>query len=128
MDAITCFQQLERLPVTGKIEPSGRCIAQLSRKLPANTGTMLARISSTATQTTKHYTIASGVSLTLAVEKKVARIAAAYHAVTGKKIQITSGTRTPAAQAKAMFANMKNGDRLTIYQESNARRADKKRV
>jgi len=63
----------------------------------------------------KHYTLKTGVKLTLALERKVAQIANAYHAITRKDIVITSGTRSPAKQAAAMFANMKKGDRLTVY-------------
>lgn len=107
---------MQRMPVTGKIEPSGQCINLLRRKLPANiTATLVRASQTTAMPPIKRYIVATGVRLSPSVERKVAQIAAAYHAVTGQTIRVTSGTRDPAAQAGAMFNNMMKGDRLTIY-------------
>lgn len=41
--AIECFQQMERLPVTGKAEPAGRSISQLKYRLPGQVRTRLAQ-------------------------------------------------------------------------------------
>jgi len=46
-EAIICFQQTEKLTVTGKIEPSGRCINTLKQKIPAGARAMLAQQGST---------------------------------------------------------------------------------
>lgn len=54
------------------------------------------------------------------VEKKVDLIAKKFYATTKKNIHITSGTRTPARQAAAMYNKLAQGDRLTIYRNQKA--------
>lgn len=123
IDAICAFQMSEKIKVTGVIERTGQTITKLKQKAP-NTVTIaiatnVAQSKPTQTPVQKNYTLGQGVKLTPAIEQKVARIANAYHAVTGKKIRVNSGTRTPATQAAAMVKKMKAEDKLTIYRQQN---------
>jgi hypothetical protein len=61
------------------------------------------------------YSLKAGVVLASPVEGVVSEIADCYAEATQKPLVITSGTRTAAEQASAMFDKLEQGDRLTIY-------------
>lgn len=65
----------------------------------------------------ENYKVNPGVVLSLAVKSKVKKLADEYHAKAKKKIQVTSGTRTPERQAEAMYNKLKGGDKLTAYKD-----------
>ncbi len=58
------------------------------------------------------YVVSADVTLAPNVEAKVQEIAARYHAKTGKRLTVTSGTRSPMAQAKAMHTKLELGDNV----------------
>ncbi|MGH2532328.1 MAG: hypothetical protein ACRDJW_08460 [Thermomicrobiales bacterium] len=90
-------------------------------------GTVLARQSAPAAGTTKHYTLQSGVTLSAAVEKKVAEIADDYYADRKKDIVVTSGTRTASSQASAMYTKLEAGDDIVkLYKNKTAVKEIKK--
>jgi hypothetical protein len=122
--AIENYQLGEGFKITGKVEAYGgqtwsRLKQKTSAKLTSSNpmiylATKVAQAAPSFGQK-KHYTLDPGVKLTPALEKKMAQIANAYYVIARKDIRITSGTRSPAKQALAMFDNMKKGDRLTVY-------------
>lgn len=61
---------------------------------------------------TPKYTVDSNVSLTPEVEGKVATIAAQFYQKTSRALHVLSGTRDPAAQARAMFDKVRSGGNL----------------
>ncbi|MBL9027057.1 MAG: hypothetical protein JNL21_32980 [Myxococcales bacterium] len=69
---------------------------------------------------TKHYDLAPDAVLTPAIEARLAPIADAYHADTGRNVYVTSGRRTPEAQARAMYDKLEAGDDLSIYKNKEA--------
>jgi hypothetical protein len=73
-----------------------------------------------------NYVLNAGVTLSAAVTLKVKKIADAYNVATKKTITITSGTRTAASQADAMYGKLVGGDRLTIYRDQVSAKAIKK--
>ena len=108
--AIAAFQTMEKLKVTGRIEAAGgQTLIKIKYKVPSSIMPILAKNLAEFSHTSgeKRYTLAGGVFLTAATEDKVSKLARIYYALTGKEIQVNSGTRTPATQAKAMFGNMK---------------------
>jgi hypothetical protein len=58
----------------------------------------------------KHYTIEPGITLTSDAETVVDEIADAYYAKTNTELVVTSGTRTAASQADAMYIKLEIGD------------------
>jgi len=74
----------------------------------------------------ENYSLQPGVVLTVAVKAKVKKIADAYHAATKKTIVITSGTRTAASQANAMYGKLVGGDLLTVYRDQVSAKEIKK--
>ena len=65
----------------------------------------------------ENYTLQAGVTLTDAIKAKIKTIADAYNKATKKTITVTSGTRTAASQAEAMYVKLEGGDKLTIYKD-----------
>lgn len=96
---------------------------------PATLGPEVAREdagAATATAT-KHYSVNSEVILSEGAEAKVAQIADAYYAKRKKDIVVTSGTRTAASQADAMYIKLEAGDDVVkLYRGSSAVKAIKK--
>jgi len=71
----------------------------------------------------QHYTLLSDVALSEKVEERVGQIADAYFRRTGKTLVITSGTRDPAQQAKAMYKMLRLGaDIVRLYRNKAAAR------
>lgn len=60
----------------------------------------------------RSYKTLSGVRLSADVKQRVARLARRYMKATGRPLVITSGTRTPAEQAAAMYAKLRRGHNL----------------
>lgn len=109
-DAIATFQAIEKLKVTGRIEAAGgQTFIKIKHRIPSTIMPILAKNLAKFSHTSgnKHYTLAGGVSLSAAIEDKVSKIARIYYALTKSNIYVTSGTRTPATQARAMFNNLK---------------------
>lgn len=84
----------------------------------ANLGPTLAQA---LTPTVKHYSLKPDVILSAAVESKVAAIADAYHRRTTKDIVVTSGTRSAAEQAQAMYDKLELGDDIVKLYGSKKR-------
>jgi len=70
----------------------------------------------------KHYSLDSGVVIDSDIETKVSTIADAYHAAAEAGIEITSGTRTAAKQANAMYAKFQLGgdSEVALYVNATA--------
>jgi len=68
----------------------------------------------------ENYTLKAGVSLDSEIEKKVKKIADAYHKLSKKSIVITSGTRSTQSQASAMYGKAAGGDKLTVYKDQGS--------
>lgn len=69
----------------------------------------------------RHYTVQDGVRLGPRMERVIRRIARAFHRRTGRGIHVTSGTRSPREQARAMFFKLRRGQRLTrLYRDYDA--------
>lgn len=68
----------------------------------------------------ENYTLNPGVTLNAHSTAKVKKIADDYHAQTKKGIVVTSGTRTAASQAEAMYTKFSQGGSYTIYKNSSA--------
>ena len=68
----------------------------------------------------ENFSLESGVSLSIDVNKKVKKIADAYYLSTKKKIVVTSGIRSAQSQAEAMYTKLAGGDNLSIYADQNA--------
>ncbi len=62
-----------------------------------------------------HYSALKNVILSERMKAKAVEVANGYYTKTEKDIVITSGTRTPAGQAAAMFRKLKLGDDLSDY-------------
>ncbi len=62
-----------------------------------------------------HYTVAAGINLSAGSEEVVRQIANEYYRKTEASIHVTSGTRTPASQAQAMYYKLSNGDSPGLY-------------
>lgn len=94
---------------------------------PKSRGMTVARQAAPAPATVKHYTLQSGVTLSAAVEKKVAEIADDYYADRKKDIVVTSGTRTASSQAGAMYTKLEAGDDIVkLYVNKTAVKEIKK--
>lgn len=94
---------------------------------PANQGGTIARQPTPASPApappapVKRYSLNSGVTLTADAEKVVGEIADAYYAITKKELVVTSGTRTAASQAGAMYDKLELGDDVVkLYGGSSA--------
>jgi len=68
----------------------------------------------------EHYSVNDGVTLNAISKAKVKKIADDYHAQTKKDIVVTSGTRTAASQADAMYTKFLQGGSYTIYKNYTA--------
>lgn len=67
------------------------------------------------------YTVAEDVELAPRMRRVIARIAREFRQRTGRGIHVTSGTRSPRAQAAAMYFKLRRGQRLTrIYRDYDA--------
>ena len=67
------------------------------------------------------YTCEPNVVLGRAMAPVLERIAADFHRRTGRRLHVTSGTRTPEEQAEAMFDKLARGERLTsLYRDVDA--------
>jgi len=99
-----------------------RLIAQ--RDPPADAGT---HAPADAGSTEKHYSLKEGedIKLSAEVEAKIAALADAYYKKRKKDIVITSGTRTVAEQASAMYGKLEEGDDLSVYGNQTAAKAVK---
>ena len=75
---------------------------------------------------TEHYTVKSGVILSLKVKQKVKAVADKYYKLTKKGIVVTSGARSSTSQADAMYGKLAGGDKLTVYKNQTAAQAVKK--
>lgn len=109
--AIENFQASENLKITGKIETFGSGWSKVKQKAPNNIHLDIVKnaVQLPTSSGEKKYEMKSGVKLSPEIEKKVAKIANAYHAITNKKLLVNSGTRTPETQASAMFGNIEFG-------------------
>lgn len=68
----------------------------------------------------EHYSVNDGVTLNAISKAKVKKIADDYHAQTSKDIVVTSGTRSAASQADAMYTKFLQGGSYTIYKNHTA--------
>lgn len=69
------------------------------------------------------FVVLSGVTLSAAVRKKIARVADAYFRRTGRELIVTSGTRDAARQADAMHELFRLGaDVMSLYKNKSAAR------
>lgn len=67
------------------------------------------------------YTCEEHVVLGPAMAQTMEQIAAEYHRRTGRRLHVTSGTRSPHEQADAMFEKLSRGQRLTsLYRDFEA--------
>lgn len=70
---------------------------------------------------TRRYTVEEGARLSPAMERTIASIAEEFHRRTGRGIHVTSGTRTPREQARAMYDKLRLGQQLTrLYRDYEA--------
>lgn len=58
------------------------------------------------------YVLNPGVEVPAAIEPRLAELAAAFQAATGKRLVITDGTRRPEVQAALMLRNLERGDNI----------------
>ena len=68
----------------------------------------------------QHYSLNPGVVLSDGMIQSINTIANAYHESTGQDNVVTSGTRTPAQQASAMYDKLARGDNLTTLYTNGA--------
>jgi hypothetical protein len=69
----------------------------------------------------KHYSLKdSSIVLTATVETKIGEIADKYYDKNKKDLVVTSGTRTAAEQASAMYTKLEGGDTLSVYANKTA--------
>lgn len=61
----------------------------------------------------RYFTTEQGVRLGDDVEATLERIGREYHRRTGRRLHVTSGTRTPREQAEAMYEKLQLGEQLT---------------
>ncbi len=67
------------------------------------------------------YTVDDGVQLSPRIESLLTRIATEYRRRSGRTLHVTSGTRTPQAQAEAMFDKLRHGQNLLrLYRDEHA--------
>ncbi len=67
------------------------------------------------------YTLEEGVRLGPQMQGVILRIAEAFHRRTGRRLVVTSGTRSPLEQADAMYEKLLLGQRLTsLYHDHEA--------
>ena len=74
----------------------------------------------------EHYSLKTGVVLSVDIKVKVKKIADKYYALSKKDIVVTSGTRTSQSQAEAMYGKLSGGDKLTVYKNQIAAKEIKK--
>jgi hypothetical protein len=96
----------------------------VQRDPPADAGTKAPADAGTAE---KHYSLKEGedIKLSADVEGKITLLADAYYKKRKKDIVITSGTRTVAEQASAMYGKLEEGDDLSVYGNQTAAKAVK---
>ena len=69
------------------------------------------------------YRTLPGVKLSADVERRMARLARHYKKAPGRQLVITSGTRTPAEQAAAMYRKLRRGrNLLRLYRRTGLAR------
>lgn len=69
------------------------------------------------------FTMESDVVMSPPLRRTVAELAQAFRASAGRSFHVTSGTRTPLGQARAMFDKLASGGRLTgLYRDYDAAR------
>ncbi|HEX5706221.1 MAG TPA: LysM peptidoglycan-binding domain-containing protein [Pyrinomonadaceae bacterium] len=68
----------------------------------------------------RHYTVRAGVVLSARATEVLNQIGDEYFRRTGREFTVTSGTRTPRAQARAMYNKLANGDDLSEYTNRTA--------
>jgi hypothetical protein len=68
------------------------------------------------------HTLLDDVSLTAAIERRVAKLGCAYYREVGRPLVVTSGSRSPEAQASAMYRKLRLGVRLSKFYRSKAAR------
>jgi len=74
----------------------------------------------------RKYEVLTDAIVPLQIERALFDIAAEYHRRTSERLTITSGSRTPAQQADAMYDKLAAGDNiLALYREQSAARAIK---
>jgi len=71
----------------------------------------------------RYFQLADGVAISAEVEAVLHRIAGSFHLATGKPLFVTSGTRTPASQAAAMYVLLSKGSDLSLYKDQAAAQA-----
>lgn len=74
----------------------------------------------------EHYSLKSGVVLSITVKAKVKKIADKYFSLAKKDIVVTSGARSSQNQASAMYGKLAGGDQLTVYTNQTAAKEIKK--
>ena len=62
-----------------------------------------------------HWRAAPGIDVTPLIREKVDAVAAIYHAKTRRRLEVTSGRRSPERQADAMYTKLIHGGSLAIY-------------
>jgi hypothetical protein len=68
-----------------------------------------------------HYRVLSDVTLAPLVEARVSQLADVYYRMKRRLLVITSGTRTPEQQARAMFIKLRQGGRYrSLYRRREA--------
>ena len=66
------------------------------------------------------HSLEEDVSLTVTIERRVAALGYSFFRETGKRVVVTSGSRTPESQAKAMHTKHRLGVRLSRFYRSAA--------
>ena len=74
----------------------------------------------------RFFKVKKGVIITPDIADKVKRMAGDFHATTGKRITVTSATRSPLSQARAMYRKCASGGSLSIYRQRSAAAAIEK--
>jgi len=74
----------------------------------------------------EHYSLKSGVVLSIGIKNKVKKIADKYFLLSKKDIVVTSGARSSQSQAEAMYGKLAGGDKLTVYSNQTAAKEIKK--
>ena len=74
----------------------------------------------------EHYSLKTGVVLSITVKAKVKKIADKYFILAKKDIVVTSGARSSQSQASAMYGKLAGGDQLTVYSNQTAAKEIKK--
>ena len=82
---------------------------------------VLVSLSATSAAERSSYTSEGDVRLGPQMERTMEEIAAEFRRRTGRRLHVTSGTRTPDQQARAMYDKIRLGQRLTrLYRDFEA--------